>query len=141
MLMIYACRIPTFLKLNSVALYFQLVQQVLYVYCECHIIMKFRLLLPLFIPTAAALSTGLTTLSSEQKKFRATLERPSIHNGSPSLCMAAYMVLSSAICSSSFLPVRLLLEGLSVMSFFLNGDVFLAHKMQMGCDLSELHVI
>ena len=36
--MIYAPRIPTFLKLNAVRLNLLLVKQVVYVYCECHII-------------------------------------------------------------------------------------------------------
>ena len=36
--MIYALRIPTFLKLNAVGFNLLLVKQVVYVYCECHII-------------------------------------------------------------------------------------------------------
>lgn len=35
---IYAPRIPTFLKLNAVRLNLLLVKQAVYVYCECHII-------------------------------------------------------------------------------------------------------
>ena len=31
-----ACRIPTLLELNPIGLYLLLVQQVLYVYCQCH---------------------------------------------------------------------------------------------------------
>ena len=37
--MVYACWIPTFLELNPVGLYFLLIQQIFYVYCQlvnCH---------------------------------------------------------------------------------------------------------
>ena len=36
--MIYALRILTFLKLNAVRFNLLLVEQIVYVYCECHII-------------------------------------------------------------------------------------------------------
>ena len=36
--MIYASWVPTFLELNAVGFYLLLVKQVVYVYCECHIV-------------------------------------------------------------------------------------------------------
>ena len=38
--MVYAYRIPTLLELNPIGLYLLFVQQVFYVYCQCHIIIN-----------------------------------------------------------------------------------------------------
>lgn len=37
-ILIYAAWIPTFLELNAIGFYFLLVKQVVYVYCQCHIV-------------------------------------------------------------------------------------------------------
>ena len=47
---IYAPRIPTFLKLNAVGFNLLLVKQVVYVYCECHIIYFIQIFKRLSIP-------------------------------------------------------------------------------------------
>ena len=39
---VYARRVPTLLKLNSVGLYLLLIEQVIYVYCKCHILNNFN---------------------------------------------------------------------------------------------------
>ena len=40
--MIYAPWIPTFLKLNAVGFNLLLVEQIVYVYCECHIFILYK---------------------------------------------------------------------------------------------------
>ena len=39
--MVYARRIPTFLELNPIGFYLLFVQQIFYVYCQCHIILLY----------------------------------------------------------------------------------------------------